>query len=633
MATRLGNVAVGTVVKIKENGTPVDYIVAQQGRPKSSINLYDASCTGTWVMRVNIYTTMQWSNNTNSENTRVDYSTSTVSSYLNSSFKNVIDIRDHIKTVKLPYTRLGVDINEGTGIHYPQVEYIDGANGMVTQVFLLAKSEMDASCANNSSHPNLAVFKSFPAYRTGYLNGQPYTEWYRTVSQGPPSINWNYVECNLQRYPGDTSIMHQNPCTNSKIGVRPAFILDPDGLVEEDGTITYNQAPTTPGSLTVPETVLGGKPVSLSWSASTDPDGNLEGYMVERSLDGGTSWTQIYQGSALSTANTVPFGSETVRYRVKAYDSEGAASGYQTSPVRVVVNNLAPDVPEGLTLPDIVQGGAELSIIWGEATDSDGNLAGYSLERQVDGGQWTEVYNGEAANYTDSIPKGQWQTVAYRVRAYDSFGAYGGYAATETLPVNNNTPPEITSEVGADLGEKSAGFSFLYQVSDEEKDPITVTETVDDTTLRCFTVEGAEQSFSLDGEDFLVLANGSHTLKIAANDGHSGAVHEVVFTKSVTEITATLRAPMEADGQITLCVLSVNGEIPPDAVYSVMVTNNAKDASPVWEDCTAAVKNGLNHIFENSAAANGFAFNFQVRAARGTSGQGGYIASIQGGFQ
>ncbi|WP_367575846.1 DUF6273 domain-containing protein [Acutalibacter intestini] len=233
MATRLGNVAVGTVVKIMEYGTPADYVVAQQGRPNSSINLYDTSCTGTWVMRVGIYTTTQWSNNTNSENTRVDYSTSTVSGYLNGSFKNGIDIRDHIKTVKLPYTRLGVDINGGTGIHYPQVEYIDGANGMETQVFLLAKSEMDASYANTSSHPNLAVFKSFPAYRTGYLNGQPYTEWYRTVSQG--SDNWNYVECNLQRYPGDTSIMYQNPCTNSKIDVRPAFILDPDGLVKISG--------------------------------------------------------------------------------------------------------------------------------------------------------------------------------------------------------------------------------------------------------------------------------------------------------------------------------------------------------------------------------------------------------------
>ena len=50
--------------------------------------------------------------------------------------------------------------------------------------------------------------------------------------------------------------------------------------------------------------------MAVSWSASTDEQGNLEGYVVERSVNGGTSWTQIYQGSALSTANTVPFGAQ-----------------------------------------------------------------------------------------------------------------------------------------------------------------------------------------------------------------------------------------------------------------------------------------------------------------------------------
>ena len=45
------------------------------------------------------------------------------------------------------------------------------------------------------------------------------------------------------------------------------------------------------------------------------------------------------------------------------------------------------------------------------------------------------------------------------------------------------------------------------------------------------------------------------------------------------------------------------------------------------------VKNGGNHIFTNESAVNGFAFNFRVSAKRGLSGQGGYINSVQGGFQ
>lgn len=44
-------------------------------------------------------------------------------------------------------------------------------------------------------------------------------------------------------------------------------------------------------------------------------------------------------------------------------------------------------------------------------------------------------------------------------------------------------------------------------------------------------------------------------------------------------------------------------------------------------------RNGRNHLFTNQTAANGFAFNFRVTAERGASGESGYIASIQGGFQ
>lgn len=90
---------------------------------------------------------------------------------------------------------------------------------------------------------------------------------------------------------------------------------------------------------------------------------------------------------------------------------------------------------------------------------------------------------------------------------------------------------------------------------------------------------------------------------------------------------------MTADEKITICAITVGGSIPADAVFKVEVTNNANDDTPVWEDCTSEAKNGRNYLFENETAANGFAFNFRVTAERGASGEGGYITSIQGGFQ
>ena len=350
-------------------------------------------------------------------------------------------------------------------------------------------------------------------------------------------------------------------------------------------------------------------------------------------IDGGSVWRQIYQGGATSAANTVPFGTESVMYRVKAYDSEGLESGWRTSGQAIVINNTAPTIPGGITVPGAVQGGQPLDITWEASLDGENNLAGYSLERQVDGGTWETIFTGNALTFTDTITKG-WQTVTYRVRAYDIHNAYSGFAVSETREVSNNTPPAIACEQAAALGVKSEGFDIPYSVEDEEGDEVTVTESVDSAALRTFAVTlGEENRFALRGMNFMQLLNGRHTLAITAADGTASATHSLSFEKLVTAASVTLEQPMPADGLITVCVLSVSGYIPGDAVYKVEVTNNALDDAPVWEDCTDEVKIGANHVFANETAANGFAFNFRLDAERGPSGVGGYITSVQGGFQ
>ena len=93
----------------------------------------------------------------------------------------------------------------------------------------------------------------------------------------------------------------------------------------------------------------------------------------------------------------------------------------------------------------------------------------------------------------------------------------------------------------------------------------------------------------------------------------------------------TLDKPMTAAEQITVCIISVDGEIPADADLTVEVTNNGNDSSPVWEDATAHALSGMNHAFSNSTQSNGWAFNFRVTVHGGDTR--GYITSIQGGFQ
>lgn len=612
----LSSKAIGSTIKLKVNGSAKDFIVVHQGKPSS---VYDDSCNGTWLLMKDIYENRQWhSSNTN------DYANSTIHSYLNSTFLNLFEsnIKNAIKQVKLPYRK-------GSGT---STTVTSGSNGLSAKIFLLSATETSFSFSYMPSGEGaeLAYFKgcadnSSDSKRVAYLNGSAAGWWLR-------SPDCSYFGGALGVY--SIGGWYGDYCSSS-YGIRPALILPSTLLVSDDGTVSTNTAPSTPGSISVPSSIMGGTNISISWAKSSDAESNLAGYKVERSTNGGSSWSQIYQGTATSTTNNVAFGTTSVMYRVKAYDTEGLESGWRTSSQVTVVNNNAPSAPPSIAVPNDVKGGSALVISWTAASDSDGNLSGYILERSTDGGSsYTQVYKGNALTYTDTITKG-WSTVMYRVKAYDSYNAQSGYTTSTKRTVDNNTAPTITTSSAANLGTKSSGFTISYSVDDKDAgDTLTVTEKLDGTTKRTYTAtRKTTNSFAVTGEYFQKITNGSHTMTVTVTDGKATVTKTFTFTKAVTAASITLAKPMEADAQITLCAITVGGLIPADAVFKVEVTNNGKDSSPVWEDATTEARNGRNHLFTNQTAANGFAFNFRVTAERGASGESGYIASIQGGFQ
>ena len=616
----LGTKAIGSTVKLKVNGTLRDFIVVHKGKPGS---MYDASCDGVWLLMKDCYEAKRWhSSNVN------DYANSEVHSYLNSAFLNLFDadIRAQIKQVKLPY-------RAGSG--YGKI-VTSGASGLSTKIFLLSSTEVNLVHGYEPTNEGACL-----SYFSGTVQNGADTK--RVANYNGSAVDWwlRSPYCNSSNGATIALLVYSNgswsynDCSNTGWYLRPALVLPSNLLTSDDGTVNTNTAPTTPGSITVPEGAEGGKNIEVTWTASTDAEKNLEGYIVERSTDGGNTWTQVFKGGGLKATFLVPAGSETIMCRVKAYDSEGLYSGYRNSAQVSVFNNHAPGAPASITVPENVLGGGTLAVTWEAATDADNNLSGYELERQVDGGDWAQVYKGAGTSYTDTITRG-WQSVNYRVRAYDTYNAYSAYTTGTAQPVNNNRPPVVSCDTptGSDLGTRAAGFSICYSVTDPDGDPVTVTEDIDGTALRTFSAEsGKAYTMELAGETFMKLLNGSHALAITAGDGNATAIHRLTFTKEVTEASITLKEAFPADDKISICVLSVAGHIPADADYTVEVTNNANDDDPVWEDCTIEVKNGGNHIFTNETAENGFAFNFRVNVKRGASGEGGYISGIQGGFQ
>ena len=378
-SVKLGTKAIGDIVKIKVNGASKDFIVVQHGNPNTGT--YDASCDGTWLLMKDIYTTSEFSSNNNS------YKDSSIHTYLNGTFYNLIDsnIRAAIKQVKIPY-------QNGTG---SGGSLATGSNGLSTKVFLLSGYEVGwtpgtSSDSNNRSPRDGVKLDYFGSgsgansKRVAYNGSSTAIWWLRSPITNRSNTVW-YVSIDGSIY----DYLYSVYC-----GVRPAFILPSELMVSEDGTFSFNTAPSTPNRVEIPSNIMGGTTITVSWTNSSDAENNLAGYKAERSTDGGSSWFQIYQGMATSTTNSIPAGITSVMYRVKAYDTEGLESAYKTSPKITVINNAAPVI----TTSSSTLGEKNTAFSWTyTVTDADGDSL--TVTEKLDG-KTTKTSTGVASGTT-----------------------------------------------------------------------------------------------------------------------------------------------------------------------------------------------------------------------------------------
>ena len=272
-------------------------------------------------------------------------------------------------------------------------------------------------------------------------------------------------------------------------------------------------------------------------------------------------------------------------------------------------------------------------------TDGDG---GADPLRASSARYWTRSpYTGGGGNVWSVA--GESGICSYRAGS-SSYGVRPALILPQAMPVKDgavqpNSAPVLTSPSGvsgADLGTRNSPFSFEYMATDPEGASLSLTEKLDQAVTRTLTAaSGSTQRFEAvyDALAFLKLANGAHTLQVTASDGMASAAFQATFTKAVRAASLTLTQPIAAGKPITAATLQVEGNIPDDAAFSVQVTNNALDDQPVWQDATEAVRQGGNVLFTHSTAAKGPAFNFRIEAARGASGDGGYISKVSGAFQ
>ena len=204
MGIKLGDIAEGSIVKLNEGGSPVEFYVAKHN--------YENSLNGmgrTLVVRKDCYDRRQWHrSNVNA------YASSDIDSWLNGTYKNLLDadIRGVIGTTKIKYTPGNGNNTVGT---------------LERAIFLLSATELNRSESwFNVEGTALEIASSL---QIAYMNGSAVVQWTRSPNTGGS----HRVVCLSA-----SGNVNGGDCTYTR-GSRPAFTL-PSGALFDEETMLFN---------------------------------------------------------------------------------------------------------------------------------------------------------------------------------------------------------------------------------------------------------------------------------------------------------------------------------------------------------------------------------------------------------
>jgi fibronectin type 3 domain-containing protein len=185
-------------------------------------------------------------------------------------------------------------------------------------------------------------------------------------------------------------------------------------------------------------TAVGETTIVLLWRASTDNAG-VAGYEVERCQGAGcTNFIQIATPTVNLYVNSGLSVGQTYSYRVRAYDAANNLSSYSSVATDTTLDVTAPTVPTGLSATGVSE--TQINLSWTASSDNVG-IAGYRIERSLNGVTFTEVAVTTAATTYPDTGLSAGTRYYYRVRAYDAAGNLGNYSSTVNTLTLDVTPP------------------------------------------------------------------------------------------------------------------------------------------------------------------------------------------------
>ena len=334
-----------------------------------------------------------------------------------------------------------------------------------------------------------------------------------------------------------------------------------------DATTAIPQPPAAPTNLVA--TPAGTNQINLTW---TDNANNETGFVVERSLDGSTGWTQI----ATPAANAVSYNNTTglspgtqYFYRVRATNGVGPSGDSNIDDATTAVPT-APAAPSNLAATAASQ--TQINLTW---TDNANNETGFIVERSLNGvNGWTQIATpaANATSFSNNSGLSPSTQYFYRVRATNGVGP------SNNSNVASATTPAASAFTDRDLGNVGiAGSSSLVSGT--------------------YSVKG--------GGDDLVGANDAGHLvyqQLTGNGEIIARVTAVQNTSSGAQAGVMMRETLNSNSKSVSMVIQRNGQAMAirrtTTNGSAVTTSASSSAAPFW---VRIVRNGSTFTMYRSS--------------------------------
>src|SRR2546430_6988032 len=235
---------------------------------------------------------------------------------------------------------------------------------------------------------------------------------------------------------------------------------------------TLAVAPSPPTGLTA-TAASSSSQINLSWTAPADNGGSaITGYMIERSTDGGSTWSVLVAntGSTATTYSNVGLSPNTsYTYRMSTINSVGTGSPSTTASATTVA--VVPSAPTGLTAT--AASSSQINLSWTAPNNGGSAITGYKIERSTDGGStWSTVVpnSGSTATAYSDTGLSAGTSYTYKVSAINAVGVSSPSSNTSatTLAVLPSPPTGLTTTVAS-----SSQINLSWTAPNNGGSPIT----------------------------------------------------------------------------------------------------------------------------------------------------------------